>query len=52
MYDGVMTSIRTPGRETNNFSFDIGPYQGSALSRFLFIVVMDELTKEIQDDVP
>ena len=30
----------------------IGLYQGSALTPFLFTIVTDELTREIQDDVP
>ena len=34
------------------FPVDIGLHQGSALSPFLFTIVMDELTREIQDEVP
>ena len=30
----------------------IGLHQGSALTPFLFTIVTDELTREIQDDVP
>jgi len=35
-----------------DFPIDIGLQQGSALSPFLFITVMDELTRGIQDEVP
>jgi len=46
-----MTSIRTPAGTTEYFSIDIGLHQGSALSSFLFTIVMDELTREIQDGI-
>lgn len=34
MYDGGMTSVRTPGGVTNDFPVVMGLYQGSAISRF------------------
>ena len=34
-----------------DFPIDIGLQQGSALSPFLFITVMDELTRGIQDEI-
>ena len=37
---------------TNDFSITIGLYQGSALSLYLFALVMDELTRHMQDEVP
>ena len=52
MYDGVRTRIRTLVGDTRDFFLDIGLHQGSALSPFLFTVVMDELTQEIQDEIP
>ena len=36
---------RTCGGITNDFSIIIGLHQGSALSPFLFFIVMDELTR-------
>ena len=39
------------GGITNDFSIIIGLNQGSALSLFLFAIVMDELTRAIQDEI-
>ena len=47
MYDGVVTNIRTYGDITNDFSITIGLHQGSALSPFLFVIMMGELTRAI-----
>ena len=52
MYDGVVANVRTCGGITSNFSITIGLHQGSALSLFLFAIVMDELTRVIQDEIP
>ena len=38
--------------DTKDFPIDIGLHQGSALSPFLFTTVMDELTRDIQDEIP
>jgi len=47
MYEGVNTSVRTSVDDTEYFLIDIGLHQGSALSPFLFMIVMDELTRGI-----
>jgi hypothetical protein len=47
MYDNVVTSDRTSDRDTNDFSINIGLRQGSALSHYLFSLVMDEVTRDI-----
>jgi len=52
MYDGVVTNVRTCEGITSNFSITIRLHQGSTLSPFLFAIVMDELTKAIQDEIP
>jgi len=52
MYEGARTRIRTGIGDTEDFSIHIGLHQGSALSPFLFTTVTDELTREIQDEVP
>jgi len=42
----------TPGGTTNDFLVGMGLHQDSALSHFLFILVMDELTIGIQEELP
>jgi len=57
MYDEVVANVRTCGGITNDFFYHIwiAPRicidQGSALSLFLFAIVMDELTRAIQDEI-
>ena len=52
IYDKVVTNVKTCGGITSDFSITIGLHQGSVLSPFLFAIVMDELTKSIQDEIP
>jgi len=52
MYEGVKTVVRSSVGDTEYFPIDIGLHQGSALNPFLFTIIMDELTREIQDEVP
>jgi hypothetical protein len=52
MYDNVVTSVRTSDGDTNDFLINIGLHQGSALSPYLFTLVMDEVTRDIQGDIP
>jgi hypothetical protein len=51
MYDNAVTSVRTSDRDTNDFSINIGLHQGSALSSYLFVLVMDEVTRDIQGGI-
>ena len=52
MYEGGRTRVRTSRGTTNDFCVGIGLHEGFALSPFLFTIVMDELTKGIQDELP
>jgi len=52
MYNNVMTRIRTSDGDTDDFPIKIGLHQGSALSSYLFALVMDEVTRDIQGDIP
>jgi hypothetical protein len=47
MYDNVVTSVQTNDGDTNDFPINIGLHQGSALSPYLFALVMDEVTRDI-----
>jgi hypothetical protein len=51
MYDNVVTSVRISDRDTNNFPINIEMHQGSALSPYLFSLVMDEVTRDIQGGI-
>ena len=52
MYKDAMTCVRTCDGDTRDFPIKIGLHQGSALSPYLFALVMDEVTRDIQDDIP
>ena len=52
MYNNVVTSVRTNDGNTNYFPIKIGLHQGSALNLYLFALVMDEVTRNIQEDIP
>ncbi|WVZ50566.1 hypothetical protein U9M48_001808 [Paspalum notatum var. saurae] len=52
MYNKVVTSVRTTDGDTSDFPINIGLHQGSALSPYLFALVMDEVTRDIQGDIP
>ncbi|KAJ7979012.1 Retrovirus-related Pol polyprotein LINE-1 [Quillaja saponaria] len=52
MYEGVLTRVRTVDGMTGEFPITIGVHQGSSLSPYLFALVMDELTYNIQDRAP
>jgi len=52
MYEGVRTRVKTVIGDKGDFSIHIGLHQGSTLSPFLFTIVMDELNREIQDEMP
>ena len=52
MYKDVTTFVRTCDDNTTDFPINIGLHQGSALSPYLFALVMDELTRDIQGEIP
>ena len=52
MYGGAKTRVRTVGGDSEPFPVEMGLHQGSVLSPFLFALVMDELTRFIQEEVP
>ena len=52
MYNRVRMRVRTSVGDTNDFPADTRLYQGLALSPFLFTIIMDELSRGIQDGIP
>lgn len=49
MYEGAITRVKSLVGETEDFG--VGVHQGSALSPYLFSLVIDEITKSIQGEV-
>ncbi|XP_071727768.1 secreted RxLR effector protein 78-like [Rutidosis leptorrhynchoides] len=52
MYEGAKTRVRTTVGNTGFFPVEVGLHQGSALSPYLFALILDELTHRIQDNIP
>jgi Reverse transcriptase (RNA-dependent DNA polymerase) len=52
MYTNVVTCVRACDGEPDTFPIKIGLHQGSALSPYIFTLMMDEITKDIQGDIP
>ena len=48
MYGGSKTMVRCAIETTESFKVKVGLHQGSALSPFLFPVIMDRLTDEVR----
>jgi len=46
MFTGAETVVRTVSGNSNCFEVKIGVHQGSALSLQLFVIVMDDLSRE------
>ena len=52
MYDGETTTVRNAAWLTDDFKVGVGLYQGSALSPFLFAIIVDKLMENIRKDTP
>jgi Reverse transcriptase (RNA-dependent DNA polymerase) len=52
MYINIVTYVRACDGESNAFLIKIRLHQGSALSLYIFTLVMDEITKDIQGYIP
>ena len=52
MYDGATTIVRSAAGLTEEFKEGVGLHQGSALSPFLFAIIIERLTKDIRKDAP
>ena len=52
MYEGSETVVRCAVGTTESFKVKVGLHQGSALSPFLFTVIMNRLTDEVRREPP
>ena len=52
MYEGSETVVRCAVGTTESFKVKVGLHQGSALSPFLFAVIMNRLTNEVRREPP
>ncbi|KAK3556417.1 hypothetical protein QTP70_008352 [Hemibagrus guttatus] len=52
MYERSRTVVRCAVGQTEEFNVEVGLHQGSALSSFLFAIVMDQLSKEVRQESP
>ena len=49
IYKGCKTAVLVHGEKSNSLSVKVGIHQGSTLSTFLFIMVMDVLTEDVRN---
>jgi Reverse transcriptase (RNA-dependent DNA polymerase) len=52
IYTNVVTCVRACDGESDTFTIKVGLYQESVLSPYIFTLVMDEITKDIQGYIP
>ncbi|KAK3570694.1 hypothetical protein QTP86_025019, partial [Hemibagrus guttatus] len=52
MYERSRTVVRCEVGQTEEFKVEVGLHQGSALSPFLFAIVMDQLSEEVRQESP
>ncbi|KAK3521568.1 hypothetical protein QTP70_013092 [Hemibagrus guttatus] len=52
MYERSRTVVRCAVGQTEEFNGEVGLHQGSALSPFLFAIVMDQLSEEFRQESP
>ena len=51
MYTNIETSVKVECTRSEPFDVKVGVHQGSILSPLLFVLVMDEVTKDIREEV-
>jgi hypothetical protein len=52
MYRDCKTSVSTSVGETEEMGVEVGLHHGSALSPFLFILILDAISENIVEDTP
>ena len=51
IYRGCKTVVRSAAGESNSFGVEVGLHQGSALSPYLFLLLIDVSTEDVRKDV-
>ncbi|GKA21145.1 retrovirus-related pol polyprotein LINE-1 [Tanacetum coccineum] len=51
MYEGARTYVQMPTENSEYFPVDVGLHQGSAFSPYLFALILDELSRGIQESI-
>ena len=49
MYKNIKTSVKIDGKRSKKFVVKVRAHQGSVFSPFLFVVVMDKITKDVKE---
>ncbi|GJV07035.1 ataxia telangiectasia mutated family protein [Tanacetum coccineum] len=52
MYNGAKTHVRTSIGNIEFFLVEVGLHHGSAISPYIFALILDELSRRIQEDIP
>ena len=52
MYTGCRTKVRTVAGESSKFNVEVSLHQGSALSPYLFLILMDVQTERVSKEAP
>ena len=52
MYNGAKSKVRVNGSNRDEFEVKVGKHQGSVLSRLLFILTLEALSKEFCTSCP
>ncbi|GJX46043.1 retrovirus-related pol polyprotein LINE-1 [Tanacetum coccineum] len=52
MYDRAKTCVRISMGNTEFFPVEVGLHQGSSISPYLFALILDELSRGIQENIP
>ena len=52
MYRNAYTRVRSSVGETEGFEVKVGLHQRSALSHFIFNIVIDVITQDLRETVP
>ena len=52
MYQGATTCVKSKRGTSEHFEVGIGLYQGSALSPFLFFMLVDTISEDVRNELP